>query len=658
MTQSAHNTNKSIHSERTGNTLNPRKRVRNSINAKFLAITLPLVIVTTLILTIFFAYRAQKTMQTELDLEIQTVAQSFGNTVDNLVWNYQIKELNSALIVVSSNPDIIRAEIFTQDGNLLLADGVSPELLGENSLSVHQKIFHIQPAGSRFKLGELILHYSYANTEKLFLQRTMAEGLRLLLVAAIITISAIFAYRRTIGIPLSRLLSAIQTTHESGKWTMADWNSSDEIGKVISAHNSLIGDIAKKEKDLSENEHKYRQLFDNAQAGIINTRPDGTVLVANQTSANILGFDSIEELMAENATQFYTISKDRQRLWELLEKNRKVSNFRTRIKRKGGSNVWVEFSGRLDADNCLNGIMVDISKRMEADQVLKERDELHRAFFDENKAVMLLHDPKDSTIQFANPAACKYYGYSKHELTSMNTSELCRMSDEEIFAEMHQASMKRQGYFNFVHAMKDGSLRDVEVYTGPISLGNRQLHYSIIHDVTEKRRLERKLERMATTDQLTGSLNRHALFSLVKEELVRTRRYGHPLAVLMFDLDHFKLVNDTYGHAVGDKALRLFALTCRAELRDTDMFGRLGGEEFAAMLVETNEEQAMAVAERLLTAISTKPIPTDEGAMITITASIGVTMLRDNDTMEDMLRRADRGLYNAKETGRNKVIKT
>ena len=301
--------------------------------------------------------------------------------------------------------------------------------------------------------------------------------------------------------------------------------------------------------------------------------------------------------------------------------------------------------------------MVDISSRVEAEKIIKDRDELHRGFFEENKAVMLLHDPKDSSIHFANPAACLYYGYSNEELISMKTSDLNCMSDADIFAEMQQASVERQAYFNFVHTMKNRSRRDVEVYTGPISLGERQLHYSIVHDVTERRRLERKLERMATTDQLTGALNRHAFFSRAKGELARSQRYDHPLAMLMLDLDHFKQVNDTYGHAAGDDVLRAFALSCRAELRDTDIFGRLGGEEFAAVLVETNEEQALMVAQRLRTITESSSVPADGGITISITTSIGVTMLQDTDDVATLLKRADMGLYDAKETGRNKVIK-
>ena len=657
MTRSTHDTNKPSHPEKWWNVMHPRRWVTHSLNAKFLLIILSSVAITTLIFMIYFGYKTRQTLRNNLNQEVQVFAKSFSDTVDDLMWNYQTKELGSALAAIANTQNILRVEIYTMDGKLFLASGVSAKQIEGNQTSIHQPIFHLQPSGDRFNLGELILHYSYDNADKLFRAQTIRGSIRLLLIAAVIAVSAIFAYRRTIGAPLAKFLTAIHITDDSGKMTRVDWDSDDEIGQVISAHNVLIKHLAKKENDLSDSERRYRQLFDNAPVGIFKTRPDGTVKDANQTSADIMGFSTIKEFKAENVVNRYVDQEERNRLWELLEKKGEVSNFKARLQRMDGTIIWVELSGKLDPDYSLNGIMVDISSRVEAEKIIKDRDELHRGFFEENKAVMLLHDPKDSSIHFANPAACLYYGYSNEELVSMKTSDLNCMTDADIFAEMQQASVERQTYFNFVHTMKDHSQRDVEVYTGPISLGERQLHYSIVHDVTERRRLERKLERMATTDQLTGALNRHAFFSRAKDELARSHRYGHPLAMLMLDLDHFKQVNDTYGHAAGDDVLRAFALSCRAELRDTDIFGRLGGEEFAAILVETNEEQALMVAQRLRTITKSTSVPADEGITISITTSIGVTMLQETDDVATLLKRADMGLYDAKETGRNKVIK-
>jgi len=655
--QSRQDTNRTTHSRKQRSDATGRDRLALSLNAKFLIIVLPSVVIITLLFMAFFAHYTHQTLRKDLDNEVLDFAKSFSNTVDDLMWNYQTKELGSALAAVSSSPNVLRAEVYTPDGKLVVARGYSLEEVGNGFPAIRQPIFHLQPAGDRFDLGELVLHYSYAETDKLHDKQTLLAGLQLLLVAAIITISAIFAYRRTIGIPLAKFLSAIRETRESGKWVMVDWESQDEIGELIATRNELVKRIDQKEKDLADSERRYRQLFDNAQVGIFKTRPDGTLSEANQTIAELMGFDTIEEFKSINAGNRYADPEERATLWRHLEKNGEVSNFKARIICKDNSLIWVEFSGKLDPDGSLNGIMVDITARVEAEQILEERDELHRAFFEENKAVMLLYNPKDSSIQFANPAACYYYGYSNDELTSMTKSQLNRMSEGEIFTEMQQAATERRGYFNFIHTMKDNTLRDVEVYTGPISMGNRQLHYSIVHDVTEKRRLERKLERMATRDQLTGALNRHAFFEMAKNELARAHRYNRPTAMLMLDLDHFKQINDTYGHATGDDVLRVFALTCRAELRDTDLYGRMGGEEFAAMLVETDEEQAMVVAERLRSIIKNTIIPTDDEIQISITVSIGVSMQRENDTVTRMLKRADQGLYDAKETGRNKIVK-
>jgi diguanylate cyclase (GGDEF)-like protein len=124
----------------------------------------------------------------------------------------------------------------------------------------------------------------------------------------------------------------------------------------------------------------------------------------------------------------------------------------------------------------------------------------------------------------------------------------------------------------------------------------------------------------------------------------------------MVDLDHFKQVNDTYGHATGDEVLRVFALRCRADLRQSDIFARLGGEEFAALLVETGAEQAEEAAERIRQLALAQPIPTESGPLI-VTASIGIASLEGEESVADLLKRADMGLYQAKQAGRNTVRK-
>ncbi|BCS90088.1 diguanylate cyclase [Pseudodesulfovibrio sediminis] len=615
-------------------------------------ILIPLTLTTILFMSIY-SVQTQRAFKEEIDADVEAYATSISRVLDNLMWNFQTEELVSALATISSNPSMRGAELFDDQGKLFLSYGDNKGEAGETLLSVSKDIFKRQPYGERIDIGKLVIHYSYANAMSKHEKRMFNQIIRMLIIILVMCISGYYAFHYTIGRPLKELLKAIHTTDSSSsKWHEAKWESDDEIGQVIEAHNAMIRHIGAKDTALSESEKRYRELFDNAQVGIFHSNPDGSILNANLTLAHLMAYNSREEILKANVLDHYYDPDDSIAIKKLLAKDGQIAHYRVQFNKVDGTTIWVELSGNLKEDGSVNGILQDVTTTVEAQTALEERDELHRAFFEENKAVMLLHDPLDSSIQFVNPAACNYYGYSERELTSMTIYDLNNMSDEEIFEELKNSTAERRNYFNHTHTLKNGTKRHVEVYTGPISLGKRHLHYSIIHDVTEKRRLEGKLERMATRDQLTGAFNRHAFFLRAKEEIIRAQRFNHPMTVLMFDLDHFKAVNDTHGHAVGDEVLRVFAMRCRADLRQSDIFARLGGEEFAALLIETDESRGVEIAERIRAIAADKPIATESGEL-TITTSIGITALQDEDTVTTMLKRADKALYQAKTSGRN-----
>ena len=167
-----------------------------------------------------------------------------------------------------------------------------------------------------------------------------------------------------------------------------------------------------------------------------------------------------------------------------------------------------------------------------------------------------------------------------------------------------------------------------------------------------------EVQTMATIDWLTNLYNRRHFFRLGEEEIARARRYRHEISVIMIDIDHFKLVNDTHGHSVGDEVLCAIAKRILAGLRQSDIAGRYGGEEFALVLPETDPASAAEiVAERLRDTIASKPIDTAEGPLhVTISVGVaGVDVAHEN--LLDALTRADSGLYAAKHAGRNRVIR-
>lgn len=166
---------------------------------------------------------------------------------------------------------------------------------------------------------------------------------------------------------------------------------------------------------------------------------------------------------------------------------------------------------------------------------------------------------------------------------------------------------------------------------------------------------QRKLREMATTDSLTGLLNRRHMTYLAEKELARFQRSGHPVGFLLLDVDHFKSINDAYGHETGDGVLRSVADLIRRELRAQDMVGRWGGEEFLAVLPDTDSGKAQASAERVRNAFLEKDWAEIAGGDVEVTISIGVSELRAGDDLSTAVSRADTALYRSKNSGRNRV---
>jgi diguanylate cyclase (GGDEF)-like protein len=165
------------------------------------------------------------------------------------------------------------------------------------------------------------------------------------------------------------------------------------------------------------------------------------------------------------------------------------------------------------------------------------------------------------------------------------------------------------------------------------------------------------LQSLAATDSLTGIANRRKFLEVGESEFRRARRFGHPLSLLIADIDEFKRINDAWGHPVGDRVIRVVADTCVRNVRGTlDVVGRIGGDEFAIVLPETDYASASELAERLRQMVATELIAVDDGESIACAISVGVATLAGNvNSFDDLMVSADKALYRAKSKGRNRV---
>ncbi|MFA5628381.1 MAG: diguanylate cyclase [Thiohalomonadaceae bacterium] len=291
-------------------------------------------------------------------------------------------------------------------------------------------------------------------------------------------------------------------------------------------------------------------------------------------------------------------------------------------------------------------------------QELQASEERYRTVFKQAKLPSLLINPLDGRIITANNAAADYYGYTVDQLQQMKVTDINTLPAEFIAAEMALAYEENRNHFNFRHRLANGEIRDVEVYSGPLTIDGQNLLFATVLDVSERKRMEHDLIEMATIDALTGLPNRRYFLDRLKDQVNRMDRAVTPGAsVMMLDLDHFKLVNDTYGHAAGDAVLRHVAKLMQENIRNIDIPGRLGGEEFAILLPGIQSSEAFKTAERLRQIIASTPTILGDGTSISLTISIGISdILREDSQADTPLSRADKALYHAKQTGRNRTV--
>jgi diguanylate cyclase (GGDEF)-like protein/PAS domain S-box-containing protein len=340
-----------------------------------------------------------------------------------------------------------------------------------------------------------------------------------------------------------------------------------------------------------------------------------------------------------------------------------------RLRFADGGYRWVMVRGQTLERNASGrvslalGILMDVDAERKAEIVAAQTREAYQRLIESAAEGIFVVD-RDGRIRLFNPAAERLLGWHAAEVIGRDAHTLFHCSDSfdesnsrdecPLLMTVQDGLARRGQRMNYRHM--DGRPVPLEISVAAISLdGQPDGAVALISDVSRQLAYESELQRLARTDGLTSLWNRRYFVELLERELMRADRDGSPLSLLMLDIDYFKHINDQYGHAAGDAVLVALAAHFQVQLRQVDVIGRLGGEEFGIGLPGIAIEEAMGVAERLRGTIAAMHVLVGEHH-VHFTVSIGVASWHRAESFDALLARADTALYDAKDSGRNRVV--
>ncbi len=447
-------------------------------------------------------------------------------------------------------------------------------------------------------------------------------------------------------------------------------------------------------RDISERKqteaklHLQSAALEAAANTIVITDRNGIIEWANSAFESLTGFDPDEVIgrnpgpLLKSGKQSPDFYKD---LWETILAGEIWHN--ELINRRKDGNLYFEemtITPLRDSDNEIThfiAVKQDVTERKKAEALLIESEKEYRTLF-ENMPIGLYRTSADGRILDVNIALVNMFGYpDRSSLLAMKAENMYAEPDlnnkfkevislkgvlsafESEFRRYDQQTFWAEDY---VHVIRDESGTPIYYEGSLINITDRKKAEDDLRRAnraleTAHSELQKMFEHeqgLARTDGLTGQTNRRYFFELATREFTASIRYARPLTIILFDIDGFKQVNDTFGHSIGDNVLMQVARSTADQVRDVDVLARYGGDEFIILLPQTSAQQAFIIAERIRESVASKHLET-ENSGLAVTLSIGVAEIRyspKDEMIEDVIRRADLALYQAKKNGRNHAV--
>ena len=417
------------------------------------------------------------------------------------------------------------------------------------------------------------------------------------------------------------------------------------------------------EQLLRDREADLTAIVEHSPVPMLVTAGDGAddrVMVMNQAASDMLGYtlDDIPDLR-QWWIRAYPDEKYREEVraeWarrtaSAIERLGSIEPMEATVTCKDGTTRCVRFSFASIGDrHILTG--EDLTARRQAEKALRESEARYRKIFNAVYDVIYTIEP-DGTLSSISPSAERMTGWRPEEWIGKHFAPVVHPDDQsrvqEVLDRLFAGEADPGAEIRVL--TKSGAYLDTEFTAAMHQRDGSPEVVGVLRDISARKRAEEQVERLATTDELTGIANRREFTRILNSELDRARRYGAPLSLIMYDLDHFKRVNDSFGHDVGDQVLQEVARLVNENIRSVDTAGRWGGEEFMVLMPQTVAASARTAAEKLRQAIAQHRF----AEVGTVTASFGVALFTPRDDRDSLLKKADQALYQAKARGRNRV---
>ncbi len=420
---------------------------------------------------------------------------------------------------------------------------------------------------------------------------------------------------------------------------------------------------------LRESEARFRGLYESVLEGVYRLSPEGKVIAVNPAGVRLLGYDSADEIYAlPGARALYWDPAAHTEFVQALGQVGSAHAVETLLRRRDGSQLVVLMSARVVRDErqqvvAYEGTMADITERKRVEQAIFEEKERAQVTLQSIGDGVITTD-REGRIEYLNPVAEQLSGWPAAEAHGASILEVLRLRDEMTHAELENPLLRclredrvMQFGESSVLINRLGQEIAIQDSAAPIrDRGGRTVGAVVVfRDVTKERRLKHALSFQASHDALTGLINRREFEARLEAALESAREGGVRHALLYVDLDQFKVVNDTCGHAAGDRLLRDVTALLQRHVRAADVIARLGGDEFGILAQHCTLEQATRIAEQIRQAVRDHKFHWEQNSA-SIGASIGVAAItRDGDSVASLLSSADIACYAAKDAGRNRV---